>query len=181
MTSRTLAEALVLVNWRGVFYERYLLDRPNVIRTRTFSKAYGLAGLRVGYAIGEAETIRAFDKVRNHFGVNRMAQVAAEAALSDQEYLREALARIDAAKMRIASIATDNGLRPLPSATNFVAIDCGADGAHARRVLERLVARGIFVRMPGVERLNRCIRISAGLEPELDVLAEELPAALKEA
>jgi histidinol-phosphate aminotransferase len=56
-----------------------LLDRPNVVCTRTFSKAYGLAGLRVGYAIGAEETIRAFDKVRNHFGVNRMAQVAAEA------------------------------------------------------------------------------------------------------
>ena len=60
------------------------LDRPNIIRTRTFSKAYGLAGLRCGYAIGETETIGAFDKVRNHFGVNKMAQVAAQAALADQ-------------------------------------------------------------------------------------------------
>ena len=63
------------------------LDRPNIIRTRTFSKAYGLAGLRCGYAIGETETIGAFDKVRNHFGVNKMAQVAAQAALADQAYL----------------------------------------------------------------------------------------------
>lgn len=157
-----------------------LLDRPNVIRMRTFSKAYGLAGLRIGYAIGAEETIRAFDKVRNHFGVNRMGQVAAQAALADQNYLRTVVRRIDAAKARISSIAADNGLTSLPSATNFVAIDCGADSAFAKRVLGRLVSRGVFVRMPGVERLNRCIRISAGLESELDILAEELPAALKD-
>lgn len=156
-----------------------LLDRPNVLRMRTFSKAYGLAGLRIGYAIGTNETIRAFDKVRNHFGVNRMAQVAAEAALADQMYLREVLARIEAAKARIATIAAQNDLQALPSATNFVAIDCGLDSAFAKRVLERLVTAGVFVRMPGVAPLNRCIRVSAGLEAELDILAEELPAALR--
>jgi histidinol-phosphate aminotransferase len=62
------------------------VERPNVLRMRTFSKAYGLAGLRCGYAIGEREQIRAFDKVRNHFGVNRMAQAAALAALADQAW-----------------------------------------------------------------------------------------------
>ena len=79
------------------------LDRPNVIRTRTFSKAYGLAGLRCGYAIGETETIRAFDKVRNHFGVNKMAQVAAQAALADQAYLRSVVERVAAGRERIAA------------------------------------------------------------------------------
>ena len=72
---------------------RSMSTRPNVLRMRTFSKAYGLAGLRCGYAIGEAGAIRAFDKVRNHFGVNRMAQVAAEAALDDQAYLAALVAR----------------------------------------------------------------------------------------
>lgn len=152
-----------------------------VIRFRTFSKAYGLAGLRVAYAIGEKEVIKSFDKVRNHFGVNRIAQVAALAALADQAYLREVIAKVKAARDSIAAIARDNGLVPLPSATNFVTIDCGRDGTLARRVLEELAKRDIFVRMPGVAPLDRCIRISAGPEPELDILARVFPDALKEA
>ena len=67
---------------------------------------------------------------------------------------------------------------PLASATNFVAIDCGRDGAYARRILDGLVARGVFVRMPGVAPLNRCIRVSAGTEADLAIFAEELPKAL---
>ena len=154
-------------------------DRPNVIRTRTFSKAYGLAGLRCGYAIGEAETIRNFDKVRNHFGVNRMAQVAGEAALADQAYLDSVVRRVAAARERIADIASANGLAPLPSATNFVTIDCGSDGAFALKLLQALIARDVFVRKPMAAGLDRCIRISAGLDREMDILAEELPQALQ--
>jgi histidinol-phosphate aminotransferase len=70
---------------------------------------------------------------------------------------------------------------PLTSATNFVAIDCGRDGAYAKRVLDGLVARGVFVRMPGLAPLNRCIRVSAGTEADLVILAEELPKALTDA
>jgi histidinol-phosphate aminotransferase len=66
----------------------------------------------------------------------------------------------------------------LPSATNFVAVDCGGDGTFARRVLEELGARDVFVRMPGVAPLDRCIRVSAGLPADLDVLEEALPQAL---
>jgi histidinol-phosphate aminotransferase len=149
-----------------------------VIRFRTFSKAYGLAGLRVAYAIGEKDVIKSFDKVRNHFGVNKLAQVAALAALTDQAYLHDVIAKVKAARERIATIARDNGLVPLPSATNFVTIDCGRDGDFARRLLEELGQRNVFVRMPGVAPLNRCIRISAGPKPELDLLARVLPDAL---
>jgi len=154
------------------------VDDPRVIRFRTFSKAYGLAGLRVAYAIGEKNVIKSFDKVRNHFGVNRLAQVAALAALADQTYLQEVIGKVKAARVRIATIARDNGLVPLPTATNFVTIDCGHDGDFARRLLEELGQRDVFVRMPGVAPLNRCIRISAGPEAELDFLARVLPQAL---
>jgi histidinol-phosphate aminotransferase len=157
------------------------VTNPQVLRLRTFSKAYGLAGLRVGYAIGEAQLIRSFDKIRNHFGVNRMAQVAALAALADQEYLRSVIGRITEARARIGAISRAHGLEPLPSATNFVAIDCGGDGAFAKRVLEGLIARDVFVRMPGVAPLDRCIRVSAGLEADLAILAEALPDALRSA
>ncbi|MDW4497059.1 pyridoxal phosphate-dependent aminotransferase [Sulfitobacter sp. D35] len=156
-------------------------DDPRLIRMRTFSKAYGLAGARVGYAIGHPDLIRAFDKVRNHFGMNRAAQAGALAALADQDWLRDVQARIAKARDRIAEIARANRLTALPSATNFVAIDCGRDGAFARRVLDGLVARGIFVRMPFVDPQNRCIRISCAPPGDLDAFADALPGALADA
>lgn len=157
------------------------VSNPQVLRLRTFSKAYGLAGLRVGYGIGEAGLIRSFDKIRNHFGVNRMAQVGALAALADQPYLGRVIGQIAQSRERIDAIVRANGLEALPSATNFVAVDCGGDGAFAKRVLEELIARDVFVRMPGVAPLDRCIRISAGTEADLAILAEALPEALRAA
>jgi histidinol-phosphate aminotransferase len=154
------------------------VSNPHVIRFRTFSKAYGMAGARIGYAIGEESVIRSFDKIRNHFGVNRIAQIGALAALEDEAHLEWVLDQVSAARDRIASIARANGLAPLPSATNFVTIDCGRDGAYARRVLAALIERDVFVRMPGVAPLDRCIRISAGTRADLDVFEEMLPQAL---
>ena len=156
-------------------------ERANVLRMRTFSKAYGLAGLRCGYAIGHSETMRAFDKVRNHFGVNRMAQAAGVAALADRDWLRDVVAKVEAGRRRIAGIAEANGLVPLPSATNFVAIDCGRDGAFALEVMKALIARGVFVRKAMAPGLDRTIRISVGLPEELDVFEAELPGALEAA
>ena len=154
------------------------VSRPNVVRMRTFSKAYGLAGIRCGYAFGEAQVIRDFEKLRNHYGVSRMAQIAGVEALADQEWLREVVAKVDAGRKRIARIAEDNGMKPLPSATNFVTVDCGRDGAFALKVLEAMLARDVFIRKPMAPGLDRCIRISVGLDHELDILAEELPGAL---
>lgn len=157
------------------------LSRPNVIRLRTFSKAYGLAGIRCGYAIGDAGVIADFEKIRNHYGVSKMAQVAGEAALADQTYLEEAVLRIAAGRARIASIARENGLSPIRSHTNFVTLDCGADGVFALKVLQNLLARDVFVRKPMAPGLDRCIRISVGLDHELEIFAEELPRALAQA
>ncbi len=151
---------------------------PRVIRMRTFSKAHGLAGARIGYAIGHPELIAAFDRVRNHFGVNRLAVAAALASLADPGWLAHVVAEVAAAKAGIAAIAAASGLQALPSATNFVAIDCGRDGAFARRVLDGLVARGIFVRKPFVAPQDRCIRVSAGRAADLAAFAAALPEAL---
>ena len=156
-----------------------LIDLPNVIRTRTFSKAYGLAGARVGYAISTPGTAQAFDKIRNHFGMSIVGVAAAIAALKDQAYLAEVIGKIKASRERIAAIARENGLVPLPSATNFVAIDCGRDGAHARAIVDGLMEHGVFIRMPGVAPLNRCIRISTGPEENMALLAKALPQVLK--
>jgi len=156
-------------------------DHPQVIRMRTFSKGYGMAGARVGYAITNPDLALAFDKVRDHFGMGRISQAGALAALQDQDWLHSVQARTLAARARLSAIATANGLVPLPSATNFVTIDCGRDGDHARRILAEMGKRGVFIRMPGVAPLDRCIRISLGDDPALDIVAESLPQAIKAA
>ncbi|WP_377287886.1 pyridoxal phosphate-dependent aminotransferase [Rhizobium sp. SG2393] len=159
-----------------------LLDRPNVMRTRTFSKAYGLAGARVGYTISTPENAVLFDKIRNHFGMNRIAVEAAITALVDQAHLADVIAKIAASRAEISRIALEAGLRPLPSATNFVAVDCGRDGIHARAIVDRLMAdHGIFIRMPGVSPLNRCIRISTGPAAEMGMLAGALGDVVRKA
>lgn len=157
------------------------LARPNVIRLRTFSKAYGLAGIRCGYAVADERVIADFEKIRNHYGVNKMAQIAGAAALADQAYLETVVARVAAGRDRIADIGRENGLSPIPSFTNFVTMDCGADGAFALKVLQGLLARDVFARKPVAPGLDRCIRISVGLDHELDIFAEELPRALADA
>lgn len=157
------------------------VSHQRVIRMRTFSKAYGMAGARVGYGIAHADFVKAFDKVRNHFGMNRAAQAGALAALADEAYLAQTLENVAAAKARIAEIAHANGLAPLPSATNFVAIDCGQGADFAKAVVVALGALGVFIRMPFMAPQNRCIRVSAGREADLDLLEKALPIALKSA
>jgi histidinol-phosphate aminotransferase len=152
-----------------------------VLRLRTFSKAYGLAGARIGYCIGEARVIRQFEKIRNHYGINRVGQIGALAALKDQTYLAQAVQQIATARDEIAAIAMAYGLKPLPSAANFVTIDCGGDGALAKRVLDGLLSRDVFARMPGVAPLDRCIRVSCGKAEDLAFFAAALGPAFADA
>jgi histidinol-phosphate aminotransferase len=157
------------------------LEHPRLVRMRTFSKAYGMAGARIAYAVTAPELARAFDKLRNHFGVNRVAQAGALAALADDGHLAWVKAEVAAAKARIAAIGAAHGLSALPSATNFVALDSGRDGAFARALVAALGRRGVFVRMPFVAPQDRCIRVTAGPADMLDVFAAELAPALAEA
>lgn len=157
------------------------VNDTRVIRFRTFSKAYGMAGARVGYGIGASGLIESFNKIRNHFGMNRMSQAGTLEALADQRHLESTIANVSAARDKIAEIAQSNGLTVVPSGTNFVAIDCGQGSEFAKKVLAALVRRGIFVRMPFVAPQDRCIRLSAGSEEDLALFAAALPEALAEA
>ena len=156
-------------------------EDPRVIRFRTFSKAHGMAGARIGYAVGAQGLIKAFDKIRNHFGMSRLSLAGALAALQDKAWLGDVLRLVDQSKTRITRIAEANGLSTLPSGTNFVAVDCGSDGAFARAVLAALAEDGVFVRMPFVAPQDRCIRITAGRPEDMDILEEALPKALARA
>ncbi|NEY91302.1 pyridoxal phosphate-dependent aminotransferase [Tabrizicola oligotrophica] len=156
-------------------------DDPRVIRFRTFSKGYGMAGLRVGYAICAPDLARAFDKIRNHFGMGRIAQAGALAALADQDWLAKVRAGVAEGRDRLAAIARANGATALPSATNFVTMDLGRDGDFARATLRELTGLGVFVRMPGVAPLDRCLRVSVGDKAALDIFEDCLPRALQAA
>ncbi len=147
--------------------------KPNILRLRTFSKAYGLAGLRCGYAIGLAETISMFERIRSHFGVNRMAQIAALTALQDEAYLINVVEKIAQSRREIAAIGKRNGLEPIESATNFVALDCGS-GERSKAIMDALIDQDIFIRRPGVPVLDRCIRVSAGTTRDLELFEAAL-------
>lgn len=157
------------------------LQNAQVLRLRTFSKAHGLAGMRVGYAIGNADLIAEFHKVRNHFGVGRLAQTAALAALQDSSHLDWVRSQVAESLQHLREIALNHGLHPLPTATNFLTMDCSRDGAYASAVMRSLIRQGVFVRKPGVAPLDRCIRVTAGLLAEQEIFAQALPQALREA
>ena len=153
-------------------------EDPRLIRLRTFSKAHGMAGARIGYGIAPAETVRAFDKIRHHFGVNRVAQEGALASLDDPQFVADVVRRVEAGRRDYARLAAELGLEALPSATNFVAIDMGSF-ERAKATLDALLEReAVFVRMPGVPPLNRCIRVTVGTEPERAAFAEALRRVL---
>lgn len=154
-------------------------SRPNVVHMRTFSKAHGMAGARVGYAIASRELIIGLNKIRNQFAVNRIAQVGALASLQDQAFVNSVIAAVDAGRRDYYRIAQELGLTAIPSATNFVAIDVGS-GDRARQLLQWMNARGVFIRMPGVAPLDRCIRVSVGQENERQLFAEFFREALQE-
>ena len=141
-----------------------------VLRMRTFSKAHGMAGARVGYMVAHVELVGALDKIRNHFGVNRVAQAGALASLGDEGFTRHVVEQVAVGRREYEEIATELGLTAVPSATNFVCIDVG-DGARARRIQQALLDRDVFVRMPSVAPQDRCIRATVGTPEQRTVFA----------
>ena len=153
-------------------------EEPRVVRMRTFSKAHGMAGARIGYMIGHRDMGAALDKVRNHFGVNRVAQAGALASLDDEDFVRGVVQEVERGRQEYVELAAELGLQTVPSATNFVGMDIG-DGDRARALMAALLERDVFVRMPGTAPLDRCIRVTVGTAAERAafavVLREVLP------
>ncbi|MGB8957066.1 MAG: aminotransferase class I/II-fold pyridoxal phosphate-dependent enzyme [Tumebacillaceae bacterium] len=140
-------------------------EDERIIRMRTFSKAHGMAGLRIGYAIAAKETIRAFDKIRLHFGVNLIAQAGALASLRDPDFVKGVVREVAEGREDYHRMAAEFGLASLPSATNFVAVDLGTP-QRAKAMVDHLLERDVFIRMPGAPPLDRYIRLSVGAPEE---------------
>ena len=153
---------------------------PGVLRLRTFSKAHGMAGGRVGYAICTAEAWQGFEKIRHHYGMNRIAQEVALASLGDSDFIAGVVASVQAGRLEYARIAADHGLTVLPSGTNFVNFDTGS-AARADALLDALIRHGVFVRKAKAPPLDRTVRITVGRPDERAVLAEVLGDALADA
>ena len=153
---------------------------PRVVRTRTFSKAYGMAGARIGYALASRDVVETFGKIRLQYGVNRTAQIGALAALRETDFVADVVAEVARGREEYDSLARRCGFTTLPSRANFVLIDC-ATRPRAERLVELLLERAVFVRKPGAPPLDRCIRVTVGTAGERARFAElfaEAAAAL---
>lgn len=148
-------------------------EDPRLVRLRTFSKAHGMAGARIGYAIASRRTVQAFGKIRVQFGVNKIAQAGALASLQDPAFVAKVVRSVAEGRRIYESGARDLGLGALPSATNFVALDLGA-APRARAVMAALFELGVFVRMPGAPPLDRCIRVTVGTKAQCHQFVEAL-------
>lgn len=136
---------------------------PNLIVTRTFSKAHGLAALRVGYGISDPKIADLLNRVRQPFNVNALAQAAAIAAISDREHVRASVELNHAGMTQLTQAFERLGLGYIPSVGNFVTVDLGRP---AGPVNDQLLRRGVIVRPVGNYGLPNHLRISIGLEDE---------------
>jgi histidinol-phosphate aminotransferase len=150
---------------------------PNLVITRTFSKAYGLAGLRVGYALAHASVADVMNRVRQPFNVNSLALAAATAALDDMEFVARSYAENLQGLRQIEEGARKLGLDYIPSHGNFITVRVG----KAADVYKKLLRRGVIVRpVGGGYQLPEHLRITVGTLPENERFLDALAASLKE-
>ncbi len=157
------------VSWLG--------EIPNLLISRTFSKAYGLAGLRVGFGLARAGIIDLLNRVRQPFNVSSLALVAAEAALGDGEFLERTRALNAAGMVQLTSGFRQLGLPFIPSFGNFVAVRVG----DSARIYQSLLRRGVIVRPVAAYQMPLYLRVSVGLAEENAEFLAALEASLDEA
>ncbi len=156
---------------------KWLRRYPNLVVTRTFSKAYGLAGLRVGYALAHPQVADLMNRVRQPFNVNSLALVAATAALDDMEFVARSYAENLQGLRQIEQGARELGLEWIPSYGNFITIRAG----RAAEIYKRLLRRGVIVRpVGGGYQLPEHLRVTVGTEAENVRFLAALSASLKE-
>jgi histidinol-phosphate aminotransferase len=141
----------------------WLKHYPNLVITRTFSKAYGLAGLRVGYSLSSVEIADLLNRVRQPFNNNSLALAAAHAALEDVDYLQRTIANNTAGMAQLTEGFAELNLTWIPSAGNFVSVDLKQDG---KAIYDKLLRKGVIVRPVDVYEMPTFLRISIGTQQE---------------
>jgi len=147
------------------------ISKNNLIVTRTFSKAYGLAGLRVGYGVSNPNIIKYMETVRDPFNVNSLAQAGAIGALKDKEFLARSKRAVREGKRFLYSELKAMGVRYVPSVTNFILIEIGPKSGEAA---ERLLRKGVIVRNMKAWGLEKFIRVTVGKKAENKRFIREL-------
>ena len=153
---------------------------PNLLVSRTFSKAYGLAGLRIGFAIAQPGLTDLMNRIRQPFNVNSMAQAAALAALADTPFLQQGAHNNAAGYQQLTRAFADLGLEFVPSCGNFVLVKVGSDDGAGARVNLALLKQGVIVRPVANYGLPQWLRISIGLPPENATLIAALTQTLSQ-
>jgi histidinol-phosphate aminotransferase len=151
---------------------------PNLIVSRTFSKAYGLAGLRVGFAIAQPVVTDLMNRIRQPFNVNSLAQAAAIAALNDKDFLAKGAQNNREGYKQLTAAFDALGLEYVPSHGNFVLVKVGEDEGAGARVNLALLKQGVIVRPVGAYGLPQWLRISIGLPEENAAFIDALKRAL---
>jgi histidinol-phosphate aminotransferase len=142
----------------------YLDAYPNLLVSRTFSKAYGLAALRVGYMVGHPEVIGYINRIREPFNINHLAQVAAQTALTDQAFVRKTVELNQQGMVSLMRFFDDMDLEYIPSQGNFI---CVRLGESAPQVNQALLAEGVIVRpVAKQDTFAEFLRVSIGLQKE---------------
>ena len=149
----------------------YVAGGRNVIGLRTFSKAYGLAGIRMGYGFGPAEVIDAINRIREPFNANCLAQVAGIAALDDDEHVNKTVENNRRGLEILAGVFEEVGAKPMESFANFIYADLGRP---ARPIFQALLERGVITRSGDALGNPTCLRVSVGTEEEMKIFVEEL-------
>ncbi|MGA8278546.1 MAG: histidinol-phosphate transaminase [Rhodanobacteraceae bacterium] len=150
-----------------------LLDRyPNLVVTRTFSKAYGLAGLRIGYVVAHPSVVGVLERLRQSFNVNCVALAAAEASLADASHIEKVRAFNTSERRWLCNQLSTRGFAILPSQTNFVLLDIGSGATGVER---HLLEGGVVVRPVGGYGLTQSLRVSIGSRAENRRLLDALP------
>jgi histidinol-phosphate aminotransferase len=160
---------------RGVEYShglRYIREGRNLVVTRTFSKAQGLAGIRLGYGLGHPDLIQSFERVKVVFSVSSIAEAAGIAALRDEEHIQKTVRNNLAGAKYLTEKLTEMGLKVLPTWANFVYVDVGEDSVE---MAKRLQAEGVIIRPLAGWGAKTAIRVSIGT-PEQN---ESFIAAMK--
>lgn len=155
---------------------RFVREDRNVFVLRTFSKTYGLAGLRIGYAIAPAEGVQLLHRVRQPFNVNAMAQIAALAALMDDDFVQKTRADLAFGLKQLEDAFDAMGLEYIPSVANFILVKVGS----GREVFQALQRRRVITRPVDIYQLPEYLRVSVGMPEENERLIAELRHVMKE-
>jgi histidinol-phosphate aminotransferase len=166
---------------RGVEYSHsldYVREERNMVVLRTFSKAHGLAGVRVGYGLGPAVLMQYFNRMRTTFSVSSLAEAAALAALDDREHFEKTIANNRSGAEFLARKLSEMGYRPIPTFANFIFFDAGEDAAALSK---RIQSEGVIVRPLGPWGMPTAIRVTIGTPEQNELFIAALAKATEKA